>query len=341
MKKYQIKLAVIALAIVICVGIIAMIFNGKKDKTSEWQVTQSMDQLLFMEPGKQTEGSLCIVVPQKENPFFFQVFFGKYISFQKIKEKRYFDDVQEDYVERFVETIYELYNFKTGEMEKTLDLIAIEEQYTPGKLHRYVGLDERKIDGKEYLIWRVDGLKGQENENESEYIFYDINEDKVVKDVALDKSYNESEKGYYKSTHILVDDECNFLEVNGYTPHDGGSYETGEIDIYYSNSDRTGIMRVGMLVEDLPKENAKLYEEFPELKEYEGEPGEQVGLWIAGHPDAEEVLRMVMEEGTEITYEGCVLEPRASIDGKGHEISCMDDYIKWRNWKQVSPELDK
>ena len=83
MKKYQIKLAVIALAIVICVGIIAMIFNGKKDKTSEWQVTQSMDQLLFMEPGKQTEGSLCIVVPQEENPFFSKCFLENIFPFKK------------------------------------------------------------------------------------------------------------------------------------------------------------------------------------------------------------------------------------------------------------------
>ena len=52
MKKYQIKLAVIAFAIVICVGIIAMIFNRKKDKANEWQVAQSMEQFLFMEPGK-------------------------------------------------------------------------------------------------------------------------------------------------------------------------------------------------------------------------------------------------------------------------------------------------
>jgi len=338
-KKYQIKLAVIALAIMICVGIIVVFLNRQKNKANEWQVAQSMEQFLFMEPGKQTEGSLCIVVSQEENPFFFQVFFGKYIAFKKIKGKKYFDDAQEAYCKEYEETIFELYNFKTGEMEKTLDLLAIEEEYTPGKQHRYTMLDARKVDGKEYLIWRVDGLKGQENE--SEYIFYDINEDKVVKDVALDKSYNESEKKYYKSVYILFDDECNFLEVNGYTPQDAGSYEAGGIYISYSNSIREGIVEVGMLAEELPKENAKLYEEFPGLKEYEGEPGEQAGLWIAGHPDAEEVLRMVMEEGTEITYEGCVLEPRASIDGKEHEISCMDDYIKWRNWKQVSPELVK
>ncbi len=338
MKKYQIKLVVIALAIVICVGIIVVFFNVQKNKANEWQVAQSMEQFLFMEPGKQTEGSLCIVVSQEENPFFFQVFFGKYIAFKKIKGKKYFDDAQETYCKEYEETIFELYNFKTGEMEKTLDLLAIEEEYAPGKQHRYTMLDARKVDGKEYLIWRVDGLKGQENE--SEYIFFDINEDKVVKDVALDKSYNESEKGYYKSTHILVDDECNFLEVNGYTRHDAGSYKTGEIDIHYSNIARTGIMRVGMLVDDLPKENAKLYEEFPELKEYEGEPGEQAGLWIAGYPDAEEVLGMVMEEETEITYEGCVLEPGASIDGKEHEISCMDDYIRWRNWRRISEDLE-
>ena len=39
-----------------------------------------------------------------------------------------------------------------------------------------------------------------------------------------------------------------------------------------------------------------------------------------------------MEEGEEITYEGCVLSGERSIDGEAHKISCMDDYIKWRSW---------
>ncbi len=52
MKKYQIKLAVIALAIMICVGIIVVFLNRQKNKANEWQVAQSMEQFLFMEPGK-------------------------------------------------------------------------------------------------------------------------------------------------------------------------------------------------------------------------------------------------------------------------------------------------
>ncbi len=339
MKINKTKLIIIVLVTVICVGIPVAIFAGQKDKINEWETAQSMNQILFMETGKRTEGSLCIVMPKDENPFFYQVFFGEYIALKSTKAKSYFDEDNESYIKEYEKTTFDFYNYRTGEMEKTLDLIAMEKEYMPGKSHRSTMFDAKEIDGKRYLIWKAKSLQDQESEN-LEYIFYNFDEGKVVDNVTLEREYTESEKEYYKSFYILCDSDCNFLEINGYTPHHVGDYESGEICINYTKTWWDGILEVGIPASDLPRENTKLYDEFPKLKEYEAEPEEQVGFWLAGYPKAEDVLEMLMEEGTEITFEGCVLKAGASIDGKEHEISNMDDYIKWCDWKQVSRYLE-
>lgn len=63
-------------------------------------------------------------------------------------------------------------------------------------------------------------------------------------------------------------------------------------------------------------------------------------FFFPGYPDAEEIIGMLVEDGTELTYEGCILNEIKSIDGKEHRISNMDDYIKWRNWKLVDRNLE-
>lgn len=150
--------------------------------------------------------------------------------------------------------------------------------------------------------------------------------------------YTEEEEEYFKSFYLIATRECNFLEVNGLTR---GLYSEEGVRIDYVYSWRDSVIAVAMPASMLPENNARLYAEFPRLKEYEIKEGDRVKLFFAGYPDAEEIIRMLIEDGTELTYEGCILDRIFSIDGQQHEITCMDDYIKWRNWKQVDPKLVK
>lgn len=149
--------------------------------------------------------------------------------------------------------------------------------------------------------------------------------------------YTEEEKRYYKSFYLIDDSWCNFLEINGFIRE---SIDKKGIYVDYTDSWRDGVIIVEMPASMLPENNAKLYAEFPQLKEYDIKAGDCVRLFFAGYPDAEEIMGMLMEDGTELTYEGCILNEIKSIDGKEHEISNMDDYIKWRNWKQVNRNLE-
>ena len=64
-----------------------------------------------------------------------------------------------------------------------------------------------------------------------------------------------------------------------------------------------------------------------------------VKLFLAGYPNAEEVLEMLLEEGTKVTYEGCILREDGSIDRELCEVSDLNDYIKMRWWQDANAEF--
>lgn len=133
----------------------------------------------------------------------------------------------------------------------------------------------------------------------------------------------EKERVYNFSMGIL-EDEIGLLEENGFTEEESGNFWVRAIDetsIYIH-------LEAGML----PEENERLYKEFPGLKGYEGKAADDVYICLNGYLTAEEVLSMVLEEGQEISFEGCVLPAESSVDGKEHEINSFEDYYQWNKW---------
>lgn len=346
-EKTGLKLTIaIFLIIILCSCIIApmIISEQKKEaktkknspRTLEW--TEGPEQLLFVESGEETEGSLCMVFDKEyDTPLYF-VAFSEYINFTSGKIQEHFSSVKGGYVWKKEKYTLDFYNYRTGEIEKSLDLVTIAEEYTPGKQYSDSLIDVKVIDGKRYLKWQVRSIEDPSNFDLIEDIVYDFDEDKVTDDILFEEdTYTEEEKEYLKSFYILCDNQCNFLEVNGFTPRDADSSEGGrgiEID-YISNWD-SGMIKVNILVSKLPEKCDKLYQEFPELAEYKSKSGGVAQLCLADYPNAEEVMEMLIEDDSEITFEGCILDSMGAIDGKEHEISSVDDYIKWRDWGRVA-----
>lgn len=335
MKKKK-KIMVIAAATLVGVMCLIGVKNviTQNDKSATWEFTLDLSQISFLETGEQTEGSLCMVIREGENARFFSTFFGEYITFDNGKTRRYLSDGKEAYIEEYEKYVIDFYNYRTGEMERTLDMVAIAAEHMPGKQY-CPGMDAMRINGKRYFKWKVHSIEEPTNFDLTEYMVYDLDEGKLVDNTILNEyKYTEDEEEYFKSFYILCDRYCNFKEINGFTTKYGDG-DFSKVDIRYINTWREGIIEVVMQVSDIPDKNVRLYEEFPELKAYETEGNEEIKFCFAGYPDAEEVLGMLLEEGTEITFKGCILDARNSVDGQEHEISCVDDYIKWCNWKRV------
>lgn len=309
----------------------------------EFERAYSKEQLLFMEAGEVTEGSLCLMDVKGRTLSYYEIILDDYIYFRKTKGESYPLPERRGLlksIEKYNEDIIELYNFKTGEVEKTIDFNAIAEENTPGKQFRYVNtINAEIIDGKPYLQWQVYPAEDPYNKEQSETITYDLNEERVVDyiDMTSPSQYTEEEKKYYKSFFLAADEQTNFFEINGLTRE--SAVEEG-IDVLYTTSWRDGIIKVEMPASMLPENNARLYAEFPRLKEYDIKSGDYVEFFFVGYPDAEYIMGMLMEDGTELTYEGLTLDSVSSIDGKEHEISNMDEYIKWCDWKLVNRNLE-
>ena len=91
-----------------------------------------------------------------------------------------------------------------------------------------------------------------------------------------------------------------------------------------------GVYQIEIMAKYLPKQNEALYGMFPELEQYRGEEDCYVCLYIGGYPTAEELLRLFMEDGQEISFEGVVMSGEYSIDGEEHEIHSFEEYEQWR-----------
>ncbi len=90
-----------------------------------------------------------------------------------------------------------------------------------------------------------------------------------------------------------------------------------------------GVYRISTRAQHLPQNNETLYTMFPELEQYRGEEDCYVYMLIGGDPSAEELLRLLMEDDQEISFEGAVLSAEQSIDGEMHEIHSFEDFERW------------
>ncbi len=339
------KVIIVSIVIVVIINIayvcIADKINMSPNRPVAFEEMRSIERLSFIEAGSETEGSLCLIAPEGESLNFYQIILNKYIYSRKIKGQRYLmPEGDADYIEKFDEDIIELYNFRTGEIEKTLELVSIAEENTPGKQFRfYDTINAKVIDDRPYLGWRAYPIEDPYDYKRSQVITYDLEKEEVVDyiNVAPSSKYTEEEKEYFRTFYIIADRRCNFLEVNGFSQD---SVEDGGVWITYLDSWQNGIIAVEMLASLLPKNNAQLYAEFPKLKEYDIKEWDRVKLFFSGYPNAEDILGMLIEDGREITYEGCTLDWIASVDGKQHEILSMEDYIEWYDWKWYSADME-
>jgi hypothetical protein len=94
-----------------------------------------------------------------------------------------------------------------------------------------------------------------------------------------------------------------------------------------------GLVSIRLEATNLPQESQVLYSMFPGLRDFTGQEGLFLSFWIDGHPTAEDILTMFMEDGQEISFEGSIMSTDWSIDGQEHQIYSFEDFFEW-----VDPE---
>ena len=222
----------------------------------------------------------------------------------------------------------DIYDIKTGEKLKTIDVKSIfdnDDNIKPDRPYKAMALE---YDGKPYIKVRSEKTsKDIENgyEDRGKAVFINIEDETYFEDWASDVSDRRS-KGE-RITAVSKRDIFNeiLLKQNSlysYITVSSFSNWEGFMDVY--------IYDIG----GIPKDNKKLYELFPKLRENldklisEGERA-KVTFMLPDSISDKELLDMFFENVEDISFDGVIVDGRHSVDGLPHKINNFDDFKKY------------
>ena len=222
----------------------------------------------------------------------------------------------------------DIYDIKTGKKLKTIDVKSIfdnDDNIKPDKPYKAIALE---YDGKPYIkVWSEKTSKDIENgyEDRLKSVFINIEDETYFEDWARDVLERRS-----KGERITAVDKWDIFNeillkqnsLYSYITVSSSSVWEGFTDVYVYDIDR------------IPKDNKKLYELFPKLKENldklisEGKRA-KVTFMLSDSISDKELADMFFENGEDISFDGVIVDGRHSVDGLPHKINNFDDFKKY------------
>ena len=307
----------------LCIGIFLFLYTrGPKEQylIIEEYKSRSLESIEWI--GVAPDGISTCLVEYGGRPSRYDIVPGKYIVHEELEGYKRYIYLDGEYIGE--ECCYEdyqlyVYDLVTHEKRTIYDMNDFMEQNYPGCYISAFSDEVFSWNGQNVYtvrIWRR--IVKNEYPWNVQYLY--IN----TEDGSFEEHEDDPEKNYSSTTDGVFynTDGTSLFEQN--LPE--GILE--EICIFtYQNYE--GIFEVRGLAEYLPEHNDVLYGMFPELEQYRGEEDCYICLYIGGNPTAEELLRLFMEDGQEISFEGVVLPGKYSIDGEDHEIHSFEEYEQW------------
>ena len=222
----------------------------------------------------------------------------------------------------------DIYDIKTGKKLKTIDVKSIfdnDDNIKPDKPYKAIALE---YDGKPYImVWSEKTSKDIENgyEDRLKSVFINIEDETYFEDWARDVSERRS-----KGERITAVDKWDIFNeillkqnsLYSYITVSSSSVWEGFTDVYVYDIDR------------IPKDNKKLYELFPKLRENldkliaKGERA-RVTFMLSDSISDKELADMFFENVEDISFDGVMVDGRHSVDGLPHKINNFDDFKKY------------
>ena len=326
MKKKSIirsTIIILALLLIICIGTVVYRKMHRNPNLDYFNTETNVDDIEWM--GVAEDGiSTCIVqYGEKPTPF---VVPGQCIICNSRKGTS--ERIRWDLREQYSYDRYELYAYdiQTRERRVLIDMADCEEAYEGMNLTYTKGC--WMVDGEPSYLSIIETCPNETiTAEEIDYDYLSVN--------VVDGSYQileERPRSWMDyRTMILNELEGKVFLANNLP--EGALVADNRFDydfflMEYHNFE--GVYQIEIMAKYLPKQNEALYGMFPELEQYRGEEDCYVCLYIGGYPTAEELLRLFMEDGQEISFEGVVMSGEYSIDGEEHEIHSFEEYEQWR-----------
>ena len=222
----------------------------------------------------------------------------------------------------------DIYDIKTGEKLKTIDVKSIfdnDDNIKPDRPYKAMALE---YDGKPYImVWSEKTSKDIENgyEDKLKSVFINIEDETYFEDWARDVS-----ERWSKGERITAVDKWDIFNeillkqnsLYSYITVSSSSVWEGFTDVYVYDIDR------------IPKESKSLYELFPKLRENldkltsEGERA-KVTFMLSDSISDKELADMFFENDEYISFDGVIVDGIHSVDGLPHKINNFDDFKKY------------
>ena len=330
MNKKKIKIIIQCICIVTILIVLAFIakylFSVWQDKQTEkeLQIQEEyyVDEIVWM--GVAEDGiSTCVV--ENVNDKSIRILPGKSVFLASISGVE-----NECCGTEYTEYLLHEYSIQDGTLERTVDITNISGSYPEYILNQIYSLFI--LDEEVYIRVRL-AIRPEEGEtiydymdrqNIWKYLFINIETGEVVEEF----------NGQY--TDMLMLDNYNILNN---VPFLSDNISEDFAEKYYNFESLAkfswkpnGCFKMDIEAIDLPHQNEELYSLFPELKNYIGQEGYYIHLVIGNSPSAEYLLRLLMEDGKEISFEHMEPIPAdESIDGQEHEVHSFEEYYQWKD----------
>ena len=309
------------------------LFQEKENIIKTITYKDDFRDFLYVEEGSVDPGNTAVVTTDNTTSTlrYGRSFTGKWTC---LIDAVYCRDTEKDIITDIEKAEYSIYDLVSGELIQKIDIKTLAEQKAPNQVmakpdNGQIFLDENgnpwvwfalQEKDKQDLLWNLEiNLMTEETKMES-------------REVPIEKSPEDQEQPKEepekKQQGIFRDDIIGILKANGFFLYsDKGRDDIPGIRTHYPSEGQTYIETS---VKNLPENNEELYREFPGLKNYEGSEDDIISLYLQEELTDEEVMRLLMEEGEEISFEGCVLPADESNDDKEHEIHSFEEFYRWK-----------
>jgi len=317
-----------------------------KKYSHEFETDQKMSDILLLKTDA-TKENMCLITAGENQWYTSTIIPERYIVLMDVEGavkgvKVGTNSVEKCFYKRFFINIYSL---ETKELVKTYSIKELEKG-VPAVFcidpDRPLGF---RNEGQDYLRINTSYIGRNPDQTTMCYLIINVDTDEM-RFVDIDTYYDDfqenSEKAsrYHDQLCVFYDwtqepDLYYFLNVNGFKLFDREDYKSPTMSIYCVTGSDTrgfkneGIAEVSITTYALPKENKELYSKFPELKQYQGQEGLVAQIFLGKYPSAEEIMKLFLEEDQEISFAGCVMDGKYSIDGLPHEVNSFEEFDQW------------
>ena len=222
-------------------------------------------------------------------------------------------------------TIVSLFDIESGELEKTIDLKEILDNYGKSiNCSINQSYDVLLIDEEPYIGIRVYDI----NHLAREIREVSVPNERILYVNLLTKQCIEE---WDMPNELKVDDDQNIELLKRHTSVAGLKFFVSAYDCW------EGVVEASADIDNINKNHKKLYEKFPDLKgkidklKREKKDAELVVV-LTGSPSYEEIVEILTEEGQEVSFKDIVINSVDSVDGFEHPINSFDE---WRKYYRV------